>query len=319
MKALITGVDGFVGGHLAQHLADQQDTTIIGTTWLSTNQYPHLEKLGVHLHQIDLTNEEATHQLIEDTRPDHIYHLAGQSFVPESFKHPWETLRNNIQAQLNILQGIVKQGLETRVLVVGTAEVYGPISPSEVPTNEQQPLHPTSPYGVSKVAQDMLGLQYFHSHQVAAIRVRPFNQIGPGQSQRFVIPAFASQIAAIEKGSQEPIIKVGNLAAKRDFTDVRDMVRAYLLLLQHGEPGEVYNIGSEQAYSIQEILDTLLGMTEIPIEVQIDPDRFRPVEIPIMQADNSKIQAATGWRPTYSIEQSLADILAEWRARMNSV
>ena len=318
MKALITGVDGFVGGHLAKYLAGKKDTTIAGTTWLPTDQYPHLANLEVQLHQLDLTDEKATTQLIEATSPDHIYHLAGQSFVPESFEHPWETLRNNIQAQLNILQTIATLTLKTRVLVVGTAEVYGPILPDEVPTNERQPLHPTSPYGVSKVTQDMLGLQYFYSHRVAAIRVRPFNQIGPGQSRRFVVPAFASQIAEIEKGIQEPIIKVGNLAARRDFTDVRDMVRAYHLLMQRGEPGEVYNIGSGQAYSIQEILDMLLGMTEIPIKVQVDPDRFRPVEIPIMQSDNSKMQAATGWQPTIAMEQSLADILAEWRARVST-
>ncbi|MBN1310809.1 MAG: GDP-mannose 4,6-dehydratase [Anaerolineae bacterium] len=314
MKALITGVDGFVGGHLAKYLTDQQDTTIVGTTWLSTDKYPHLESLGVQLHQIDLTDEETTSQLIENTRPDHIYHLAGQSFVPESFKHPWETLQNNIHAQLNILHTTATLGLKTRILVVGTADVYGPVSPDEVPTNEQQPLHPTSPYSVSKVAQDMLGLQYFHSHQVAAIRVRPFNQIGPGQSRRFVIPAFASQIAAIEKGTQEPVMKVGNLAARRDFTDVRDMVRAYHLLMQRGEPGEVYNIGSGQAYSIQEILDLMLGMARVPIDVQVDPDRFRPVDTPIMQSDNSKVQAAIGWQPAYTIEQTLADVLAEWRA-----
>lgn len=315
MKALITGIDGFVGGHLAAYLAAQPDTALIGTTWLATEQYPHLAGLGVELHQIDLTDEEATHDLLGTSRPDHIYHLAGQSFVPESFEHPWETLRNNIRAQLNILVSMASLGLKARVLVVGTADVYGPVSPHDVPTNELQPLHPTSPYAVSKVAQDMLGLQYFHSHKVAAIRVRPFNQIGPGQNQRFVIPAFARQIVAIEKGMQEPIIRVGNLAARRDFTDVRDMVRAYHLLMQRGEPGEVYNIGSGQAHSIQEILDMLLGLAQIPIKVQIDPALFRPMDTPIMQSDNSKIRAATGWQPVYTIEQSLANILAEWRAR----
>jgi GDP-4-dehydro-6-deoxy-D-mannose reductase len=315
VKALITGVDGFVGGHLAACLAAQPDMTLVGTTWGATDRYPHLTSLDVELHQIDLTEANATYQLLATTRPDHIYHLAGQSFVPESFEHPWETLRNNIQSQLNILLGIIQSGLTARVLIVATADVYGSVAPHEVPTNEQQPLRPSSPYSVSKVAQDMLGLQYFHSHKVAAIRVRPFNQIGPGQNQRFVIPAFASQIAAIEKGRQEPIIHVGNLAARRDFTDVRDMVQAYQLLMHRGEPGEVYNIGSGQALSIQELLDMLLALTSTPIQIQVDPARFRPIDTPIMQSDNSKIQAATGWKPVYTIEQSLADILAEWRAR----
>lgn len=315
MKALITGIDGFVGGHLVDYLAAQPDTTLIGTTWLATEQYPHLASLGVALHQIDLTDEEAARRLLETTRPDHVYHLAGQSFVPESFEHPWETLRNNIQAQLNILHTVARTGLDTRILVVGSAEVYGRVAPDDTPTNEQQPLRPTSPYSVSKVAQDMLGLQYFLSHHVAAIRVRPFNQIGPGQSPRFAAPAFASQIAAIEKGAQEPIIQVGNLAARRDFTDVRDMVRAYHLLMQHGEPGEVYNAGSGEAHNIQEVLDTLLRLTRVPIKVKADPARFRPVEIPIMLCDNSKLRAATGWQTSYSLEQTLADILAEWRTK----
>jgi GDP-4-dehydro-6-deoxy-D-mannose reductase len=313
VKALITGIDGFVGGHLARYLASQQDSDISGTTWLPIDQYPDLAKLGVQLHQIDLTDEQATRQLLEAIQPDHIYHLAGQSFVPESFVHPWETLRNNIQAQLNILHNIAQLQLNTRVLVVGTAEVYG--RPEQVPTDEEQPLSPTSPYSVSKITQDMLGLQYFHSHKVAAIRVRPFNQIGPGQSQRFVVPAFASQIAAIEKGGQEPVLRVGNLAARRDFTDVRDMVRAYHLLLQHGEPGEVYNIGTGYAHSIQEMLDILLSLTSKTIMMEIDPARFRPVEIPVMMCDNTKIKSATGWQPVYAIEQTLADVLAEWRAR----
>lgn len=196
MKALITGAGGFVGYHLAQHLLEQGDVEIFGTTYLAPEDYPHLQGLDLSLQQIDLTDDDVVYQLLEDVRPDHIYHLAAQSFVPESFDAPWDTLSNNIKAQLTIQQAMLKLDLDSRLLVVGSAEVYGPVSPDDIPIDEQQPFRPPSPYSVSKVAQDMLGLQYYISHNLPAIRVRPFNQIGPGQSKRFVAPAFASQIAA---------------------------------------------------------------------------------------------------------------------------
>lgn len=315
MKALITGADGFVGGHLARHLLQQEDASVIGTTFYPVEQYRHLAEAGVQLHHINLTDEAAVYKLLDEARPDQIYHLAAQSFVPESFENPWYTLSNNIQAQLNILHSMVRLNLNARMLVIGSSEEYGPISPDDVPIDEQQPLRPSSPYSVSKVAQDMLGLQYYLSHRLPVIRVRPFNHIGPGQSKRFVAPAFASQIAAIENGEQEPVLYVGNLEARRDFTDVRDMVQAYRQVITLGEPGAVYNIGSGQAHSIQELLDIMLHMTDVPIEIQVDPARMRPVEIPIVVCDYSKVRATTGWEPTYAFEQTLADILTDWRTR----
>jgi GDP-4-dehydro-6-deoxy-D-mannose reductase len=317
VKALVTGLGGFVGSHLARHLL-QADTTVTGTTFCPPDQYPHLAALidaGVQAQHVELTDERAVHKLLDQTRPDFIYHLAAQSFVPESFDNPWQTLGNNIHAQLNILHSMVKLNLDARVLVIGSSEEYGPVSPDDIPVNEGQPLRPANPYSVSKVAQDMLGLQYHLSHNLAVIRVRPFNHIGPGQSSRFVAPAFASQIAAIEKGAQEPVLYVGSLEARRDFTDVRDMVRAYRDVLTLGEPGAVYNIGSGQARSVRELLDILLHMTDAPIEVQTDPTRIRPVEVPIVVCDASKLRATTGWQPAYTFEQTLADILEEWRAR----
>ncbi len=315
VKSLITGIGGFAGGHLARHLLEFPDTLLVGTTYLPAERYPGLAEAGVELHHLDLTDEEAVYRLLQDTRPDYIYHLAAKSFVPDSFENPWDTLSNNIRAQLNILHSMVRLDLDARILIVASAHEYGMIAPEENPVDENQPLRPTNPYSVSKVTQDMLGLQYHYSHDVAAVRVRPFNHIGPGQSKQFVAPAFASQIAAIERGEQEPVLYVGNLEGRRDFTDVRDVVRAYRLALTLGEPGEVYNIGSGEAHSIQELLDILLHMTDAPIEVRVDPARLRPVDVPLIVCDASKLKAITGWEPTFTFEQTLADVLEDWRRR----
>nr|MBN1230089.1 GDP-mannose 4,6-dehydratase [Anaerolineae bacterium] len=318
MRILITGADGFVGRHLAWHLLRLGTVEVFGTTYLPTENYQYLSSAGVHLRQIDLTDDEAVRSLLAEIKPAHIYHLAAQSFVPRSFENPWETLRNNILSQLNLMHQMLWLELDSRFLVVGSAEIYGPISPDDLPLNEAQPPNPSSPYSVSKLTQDMLGRQYFLSHNLAAIRVRPFNQIGPGQSKQFVAPAFASQIAEIEADLKEPVLLVGNLTAMRDFTDVRDMVRAYVLLMEKGEPGSVYNIGTGQAYSIQELLDCLLTMTEASIEVRQDPSRFRPVEVPIIVCDPTKVWTATGWTPEYQFEDTLRDVLNDWRQRTSS-
>lgn len=318
MKALITGTGGFVGRHLAHHLLRNHSYDLVGTTFLAPEQFPHLSELvadGLRLQHVELTDADSVKKLLKETKPDQIYHLAAQSFVPESFDNPWYTLSNNIQAQLNILHSVLELDLDARVLVVGSSEVYGIVKPEDIPINEDQPLRPANPYSVSKVTQDMLGLQYYLSHNVETIRVRPFNQIGPGQSPRFVAPAFASQIAAIEKDEQEPVLRVGNLIAQRDFTDVRDMVGAYHLVMQRGTPGDVYNIGSGEAHSIQELLDILLNLTDAPIRVETDPSRMRPVEVPVIACDYSKINAVTEWEPAITFEQSLADVLADWRTR----
>ena len=307
-----------MGRHLAQLLLEGDEAEVTGTIYLPTEYRPDLAALA-NLHQVDLTDAEAVEKLLTETRPKHIYHLAAQSFVPESFDDPWGTLRNNIKMQLNIILSMIKLDLDARLLVVGSAEVYGPVSPDEIPLDEDQPLRPPSPYSVSKVAQDMLGLQYYLSHSLDIVRVRPFNQIGPGQSKRFVAPAFASQIAAIEAGLQEPAVYVGNLEAQRDFTDVRDMVEAYRLLMVHGKAGEVYNVGTGEAHSIQELLNILLHYTHAPVEVRTDPALMRPVDVPIIVCNPAKVQAATGWKPAYAFEQTLLDILNDWRQRVRQV
>ena len=251
--------------------------------------------------------------MLADVRPDAIYHLAGQAFVPTAWADPWSTLENNIRPQLNILQAMVKQKSKARLLIVASNQVYGPVTADQLPVNEETPLRPDNPYGVSKVAQDILGLQYFLSHGIDVLRVRAFNHIGPRQNPVFVSASFARQIAQIEAGLTEPVIRVGNLEAKRDFTDVIDVMRAYTLLVDYGEPGEAYNVGTGRAYSIRYLLDVLLSYTHQEIKIEQDETRMRPSDISVIYADNSKLRSTTGWEPTITFEDSLKHVLDYWR------
>ncbi len=210
----------------------------------------------------------------------------------------------------------MRLNLSPRVLVIGSMDEYGHVAPDQIPVTEETPLRPDSPYGVSKMAQDFLGLQYFLSHHVPIIRVRPSNHIGPRQNDQFVTSNFAKQIAEIEIGKREPVLRVGNLSAQRDFSDVRDMVRAYYFAIERGEPGEVYNIGSESAVSIQHIVELLLAHSRVPIRIEQDPTRLRPSDTPLMYCSATKFRAQTGWRPTIALEQSLQDILDYWRTQV---
>jgi GDP-4-dehydro-6-deoxy-D-mannose reductase len=246
-------------------------------------------------------------------RPDLVFHLAAMADVGRSFQNPWETLENNIVSQINVLQAILNLRLPTRILVVSSAEIYGSAVKTGVPQDENTPFQPANPYSVSKVAQDMLGLQYFISYKMPIIRARPFNHIGPSQKGGFVAADFASQIAAIEAGQHEPVIYVGNLSAERDFTDVRDVVRAYYLLALKGEPGQAYNVCSGEAYSVQYLLDTLLNFSTVNVEVRQEPSRMRPSDVPRRVGDATKLREATGWKPEILFEQSLLDILNDWR------
>ena len=316
MQVLITGAGGFVGGHLIRHLIETTPHINIHGTTLPGITAP--DRYSVAFYSIDLKNTKQVNDLIADIRPDHIYHLAAQAFVPRSFEAPWETLENNILAQLNIIQTCLRIDIQPRMLVISSAEVYGPVQPHELPITEKSELRPTSPYSVSKITQDMLGLQYYLSHNFPIMRSRSFNHFGPGQNENFVAPAFALQIARIEAGLQQPVIHVGDLSAQRDFTDVRDIVRAYRLIMEHGTPGDVYNVASGQARSIQSLLDGLLTTSSISIEVAVDPDRLRPVTVPILQGDYSQLNQATGWQPEIPFEQSLVDILDDCRQRIQN-
>lgn len=315
-RVLVTGVTGFAGSHLVDYLLAQGGYEIHGIQrWRSrTENIEHFAD-RIALHECDLRDATNTHEIIAKIKPDWIFHLAAQSFVPTSWVAPSESLTTNVMAQVNIFEAVRRQGLKTRIQLACSSEEYGMVYPSEVPIKETNPLRPLSPYAVSKVAQDMLGYQYWMSWKVDSVRTRGFNHEGPRRGPVFVASDFAKQIADIEKGRKKPVLSVGNLEAQRDFTDVRDMVRAYVLALEKCEPGEVYNICSGQAWTIQKVLDHLLGMTSEKIEVRQDPARLRPSDVQILLGDNSKFVKATGWQPTIPFDQTLKDMLEYWRSR----
>ncbi len=315
MKLLLTGATGFVGTHIRRYVLGKGGWQIVGTTLPQFPAEP-LDPRRESIVPLDLRDAAAVRALLEESRPEAIIHLAAQSHVPTAYRDPWGTLENNIRSQLNLLEGCVRLGLKPRVLVIGSGEEYGRAPEEALPFTERSPLRPENPYSVSKVAQDVMGYQYFISYGLPVMRVRPFNHAGPGQSERFVIAAFAAQIARIEAGKQPPVMRVGNLSPSRDFTDVRDVVRAYEGLILRGEPGEVYNVASGTPRSIQSILDGLLALTEVAISVEIDPQRYRPADVPLIYGSYAKLEAAIGWRPEIPFEQTLRDVLNEWRARV---
>lgn len=314
MRILVTGASGFVGRHLCQHLLAQGDSIQIFGTCIQNTAKPD----GVTWHVLDLRDAVATRALVAETRPDAIYHLAAQASVDDSFKDAWGTIENNIRAQLNLFEACIALNAKPRLLIVTSAEIYGRVRSEELPITEDTPLRPANPYSVSKATQDLLGLQYFFSHQLPIIRVRPFNHIGAGQSERFVATAFGLQIARIEQGLQEPIIHVGNLEALRDFTDVRDVVSAYALLMQKGEAGTAYNVASGRSIRVSELLEGLLALSPVAIKVEIDPARLRPIDLPIISVACKRLQEATGWQPQIPLEMTLRDILNDCRQRVQN-
>lgn len=271
-------------------------------------------KNHLSLKQLDLNHSENVEELLVSEKPDVIFHLAAKASPIVSFKSPIETITNNITAEFSILETLKKHEMKTtRMMVISTGEMYGMVTPADIPVDEDTPLRPASPYAVSKIAQDYLGLQYQLSYKLDIVRLRPFNHIGPGQGTGFVVADFAKQVAEIEKGKQEPIISVGNLDARRDFTDVRDMVKAYGLAIEACQSGEVYNLGSGTSRKINDILNTLLSHTDTKIEVKVDPARFRPVDVPEIVCDNTKFTSLTQWKSEIPFETTLKDILDYWR------
>lgn len=315
LQALITGAGGFVGRHLCAYLLAHTDWEMLGTVYPQQVEAQPPEPC-LRLRHADLRDPEGVRALVDEVQPDYIFHLAAQSFVPASFSDPWDTLENNIRAELNLLEAVRRSGRDVRVLVVGSNEEYGAPRPEELPQTEDSPLRPNNPYAVSKIAQDFLGFQYYLAYGVPVVRVRPFNHTGPGQAPRFVVPAFASQIARVEAGLQEPVMQVGNLDVARDFTDVRDIVRAYYLAVTQGESGEVYNLASGQAQSVRGLLETLLSYSKTDIRVERDPARYRPVDVPVVYGSSEKFHHRTGWEPQIPFEQTLRDTLEYWRGQV---
>jgi len=312
--AMITGARGFVGMHLVNDLERETAWDIIGLA----REYGQLG-LRTRVLACDLNDRDLVRRVIARHIPDVIIHLAAQTYVPRSFADPAETILNNIAGELNLLEAVLKSGRRPIILVVGSSEVYGSVQRDELPIREDAPFRPANPYAVSKIAQDMLAFQYSFSHGLPIVRFRPFNHIGPGQSERFVVSGFARQIAQAELGQVEPVVLVGNLDAARDFLDVRDVVRAYRLAIDSANPGEVYNLASGIARPIADLLSLLIDMATIDITVRHDPARLRPSETPVVRGDATRFRNATGWEPRISIEQSLRDTLDDWRIRLRSI
>jgi GDP-4-dehydro-6-deoxy-D-mannose reductase len=311
---LVTGAAGFVGGHLRAFLArEHPEVEVAGVVRPGGRPLP-----GALTLEADLEDPAATDALFDRVRPDRIVHLAGQSSVHRSWEDPAATLRANVQGLLNVIEAVRRRGLMPRILVVGSAEEYGQADPRHLPLKEDAPLLPLSPYAVSKVAQGFLALQWFLSHGLPIVRTRTFQHTGPGRGESFAESSFARQIAEIEAGAP-PVLSVGNLDSVRDYSDVRDVVRAYWALLERGRPGEVYNVCSGRGVGMREVLDALLAAAGMRVEVRVDTTRLRPTDVPALVGDPSRLIADTGWRPLIPLERSLGDLLDEWRARRGAV
>ncbi|BAH42731.1 GDP-6-deoxy-D-lyxo-4-hexulose reductase [Brevibacillus brevis NBRC 100599] len=315
MKALITGVTGFAGSHLAEYLLSRGDVDVYGTFRSLTKK----EQLGnlidrVHMENCELKDPQSVNELIQRIKPDLIFHLAAQSFVPTSLSSPADTMVNNIVPQLHLFEAVRNHAVACKIQIACSSEEYGLVYPEEIPIKETNPLRPLNPYAVSKIAQDYLGYQYHHSYGLAIIRTRTFHHTGPRRGESYVTSNFAKQIAQIELGLQEPKVHVGNLEAIRDFTDVRDIVKAYWLAITRGEPGDVYNISAGTRYTIEDMLKTLLALTDVQVEIHVDTNRLRPSDVDIVLGDSSLFREKTGWEPEISFQQTMEDLLNYWRS-----
>jgi GDP-4-dehydro-6-deoxy-D-mannose reductase len=315
-KALITGIAGFVGSHMAELLLSQ-GYEVYGLC-RPRSKMDHIEsiKTKLHLEDADLLDSHSMYTTINKIKPDYIFHLAAQSFVPTSWGSPAVTLEVNIVGSANVFEAVRQVGIDPVIQIACSSEEYGLVHADEVPIKETNPLRPLSPYAVSKLAMDYLGYQYFESYKMRIIRTRGFNHTGPRRGDTFAESTFAKQIALIEKGKQEPVIYVGNLEAERDYTDVRDMVRAYLLAVEKCDAGDVYNIATGNAIKIADVLKLMLSMSKVQVEIKEDPKRMRPSDVPILIGDNSKFVAKTGWKPEIPFTKTAEDLLNYWRERV---
>jgi GDP-4-dehydro-6-deoxy-D-mannose reductase len=344
VRVLITGITGMAGSFLAEYLADHHPEVEVFGTFRWRSKLDNLlelrgrDKLNVldegqrvtsaaelrrftrpgmvTVVDCELQDASAVRHLIRSVQPDRIFHLAAQSFVPTSWTAPAATLQNNTLAQLNLLEAVREVGLQPVIHVAGSSEEYGLVYPDEAPIKESNPLRPLSPYAVSKVTQETLAIQYFRSYGLKCIVTRGFNHTGPRRGQVFATSSFAKQIAQIEAGLQEPVISVGDLESRRDWTDTRDMVRAYWLASERATPGEVYNVGRGSCMRIRDMLETLLAHSSADVALEQDPSRMRPSDVTLLWANVDKFRAATGWEPTIPFDQTMADLLDYWRERV---
>ncbi len=313
MKVLITGITGFAGSHLAENLLARGDEVYGTMRWRSRlDNIIHI-KDKLNLIETDIRDAYSMEKAIKAAEPDVVFHLAAQSFVHSSFHAPQETLSTNIIGTVNLLEAIRASSTDPVVQIAGSSEEYGLVHPNETPVKETNPLRPLSPYGVSKVAEDRIAYQYHKSYGLKTVITRAFNHEGPRRGDVFSTSNFAKQIAEIEKGLKEPVMHVGNLEASRDFTDVRDVVRAYVLAVEKCDYGETYNICSGKAWKISDMLNLLLSMTKERIEVRQDPARMRPSDVQILLGDCTKFRQKTGWAPQIHFEKTMKDLLDYWR------
>ena len=307
MKALIVGVAGFVGRHLVKELINS------GWEVHGTRLPTETANLDIPVYGLDILDAAAIKGLLKRLTPDCLFHLAAQSSVAISWKQPALTIDVNIKGAVNLLEAVREMENPSRVLLIGSGDEYGYVLPDELPISESTPLRPGNIYAVTKISQGNLGQVYARAYGLEVVIVRAFNHIGQGQTDTFVVPGFCKQIADIEAKGDEGVIRVGNLEAKRDITDVRDVVRAYRLLADKGISGEIYNVGSGKAIAIGDILGILIGLSKAKITVEQDPARMRPSDTPVIEADITKLAACTGWKPEVPLEGTLGDVLDEWR------
>lgn len=317
-KSLITGITGFVGSHLAEFLLDKGEAVYGAYRWRSPREnIKHIED-KIKLVNCELLDFASVMNCLGKVKPDFIYHLAAQSFVPASFDEPALTLQTNIIGTLHLLEAIRKLKLDPVIHICSSSEVYGQVKKNEIPIKETNPFRPASPYAVSKVGEDMIAYQYHLSYGIKTIRTRMFTHTGPRRGEVFVVSAFAKQVAMIEKGLKPPVLKVGNLESVRTFMDVRDAVRAYWLLTKHCPPGEVYNIGGSITMKIGEMLEMLLKLSPMKdkIKVKVEKSLLRPSDVTLQIPSTEKFRKVTGWKPEIPFEKTLKDTLDYWREKV---
>ena len=309
MKALIIGAAGFVGPYLAEAVRNNLKCETVVTKRPGTRT----DIPGVQIRDLDIMDEGAILPLLQDEHPYYIFHLAAQSSVSRSWKDPGLTVNVNVKGTLNLLDAVRQLEYKPKVLMAGSGEEYGYIDPDEIPIKEEQFLRPGNIYAATKAGQNMMASVYAQAYNMQLVMTRSFNHMGPGQSPVFVVSDFCRQAVRIEKGLQDPVIRVGNLSSKRDFTDVRDVVNAYTALIQFGVPGETYNVGTGKAIEIRSLLDKIIELSSAKINVEVDKAKLRPVDVPVIEPDMTKMYKATGWTPAIPLEQTIKDMLDHYR------
>lgn len=310
-KALIIGGAGFVGNYLIKHLREDCGCQVAVTKMKNEK----IEQKDTEIYDLDILDRQAVTELLETVRPELIFHLAAQSSVAVSWKNPGLTIDVNIKGSVNVMDAVRVLDYKPRVLLIGSGEEYGHVHESEVPIIEDNAVRPGNIYAATKVCQNLIGKIYVDAYGMDMMSVRAFNHIGPNQAPMFVVADFCKQVAEIEAGKKDPVLYVGNLSAKRDFTDVRDVVRAYSMLMERGQAGETYNVGSGHAIEIRRILDMILELSKKEIKIEIAEEKFRPIDVPIIEADTQKLFYSTGWKQEIPIEKTLEETLNYWRTQ----